>query len=190
MSPAHSRHRHAENLLPIKSKMTLLWLSLLLAGVTVAHSGLKYITVDGTTYVTDLVTERYTYLYSYPPFDSRIDNFLGPVRRIEWSHDVPIIPWAPITNVSDPGIACKCLFTSRQHMLKQRGQRKPRPPLLKATARAGADVTFHWTDIVRMHFGPVIAVSQIQPNSDDRGITQSIIVSRRTAKPKYKTSRR
>jgi hypothetical protein len=44
--------------------MNILGPSLLLAGVTVAHSGLKSITVDGTTYVADLVPERYTYPYT------------------------------------------------------------------------------------------------------------------------------
>jgi hypothetical protein len=127
-------------------------------------------------------------IFSYPPFDDRIDNFLASVRRIEWTHDVPIVPWAPITNVSDPGIACTYFCGLERQVLTPRGQRNPKPPVLKATARAGADVTFHWTPIVRMHFGPVIAVGQHQKHG--QRITQIVIVSRRTAYAEYKAARR
>jgi hypothetical protein len=32
------------------------------------------------------------------------------------------------------------------------------PPLLKAFARAGSDVTIEWTNIIRMHAGPIMTV--------------------------------
>jgi hypothetical protein len=43
------------------------------------------------------------------------------------------------------------------------GQYNPRPPLLKAPIRAGGTVQFNWTEIVRMHFGPALAVGPISP---------------------------
>ncbi len=57
-----------------------------------AHSGVKSLVIDGTL---------------YPPFDSRIDHLLGPVRRIEWTHDVVVTTFNPITNFSDPSMACR-----------------------------------------------------------------------------------
>jgi hypothetical protein len=44
-------------------------------------------------------------------------------------------------------------------VIDNKGQPNARAPLLKAKARAGADVTFSWTKIVRMHQGPILAVS-------------------------------
>jgi hypothetical protein len=72
-------------------------LSALFASVALAHSGVKSLVIDGTV---------------YPPFDSRIDHLLGPVRRIEWSHDVLVTTFNPITNFSDPSLACKVLCLS------------------------------------------------------------------------------
>jgi lytic cellulose monooxygenase (C1-hydroxylating) len=118
--------------------MAVLGLSLLFAGAAFAHSGLKTIVVDGT---------------AYPPFNSRIDNLLGPVRRIEWSHDVPGPVFDPVTDFSSPALAC---------------QPNPRAPLLKATARAGAEVTFKWTQIVRMHQGPILAYLGYLPTPDTK----------------------
>src|ERR1700760_2962776 len=89
-------------------KMTLV-LTLFLASLVTAHSGLKSIVVDGTAYVPKTICKP-SNDYSYPPFNSRIDNFLGPVRRIEWSHDIVETPFNPITNLSDPGLACMYLI--------------------------------------------------------------------------------
>jgi hypothetical protein len=43
----------------------------------------------------------------------------------------------------------------------QKGQPEPRAPLLKAPVRAGAKIQFNWTPIVRMHYGPALAVSRL-----------------------------
>jgi hypothetical protein len=67
-------------------------ISSLFAGVALAHSGVKSLVIDGIF---------------YPPFDSRIDHLLEPVRRIEWSHDVVVTTFNPITNFSDPSLACR-----------------------------------------------------------------------------------
>jgi hypothetical protein len=37
------------------------------------------------------------------------------------------------------------------------GRENPKPPLLTAPTRAGAEVFFKWTEITRMHNGPVLA---------------------------------
>jgi hypothetical protein len=37
------------------------------------------------------------------------------------------------------------------------GRENSRPPLLKAPARAGAEISLFWTPITRMHNGPIIA---------------------------------
>jgi hypothetical protein len=47
--------------------------------------------------------------HSYPPFNSKIDHLLGDVKRIEWSHDIVTTAYNPITNFSDPGLACELL---------------------------------------------------------------------------------
>jgi hypothetical protein len=47
---------------------------------------------------------------SYPPFDGRIDHLVGPVRRIEWNRDVVGGPFQPITNFSDPALACQSII--------------------------------------------------------------------------------
>jgi len=108
------------------------------AGVASAHFGLKEIIVDGT---------------SYPPFNSRIDNLLGPVRRIEWSHDVVVTPFNPITKFDDPAFAC---------------QPKSRVPLLSAPARAGANITLNWTPLVNMHSGPIVNYLAYLPSKDTK----------------------
>src|SRR5436190_15398694 len=46
-------------------------------------------------------------LDSYPALDSRFDHELG-AKRIEWSFDdTKDTMWAAITDVNDPGLACK-----------------------------------------------------------------------------------
>jgi len=109
---------------------------LLFVSVALAHAGVKSILIDGTT---------------YHPFDSRIDHFLGPVKRIEWSHDVVVTTFNPITNFSDPALACR---------------ENSRPPLLKAPARAGAEISLFWTPITRMHNGPILAYLGYLPTPD------------------------
>jgi hypothetical protein len=44
---------------------------------------------------------------SFAPFDGRIDHLVGPVRRIEWTRDIYGGPFQPITNFSDPALACR-----------------------------------------------------------------------------------
>jgi len=78
---------------------------------------------------------------------------LGPVKRIEWSHDVPSVTFNPITNFSDPNLACR---------------ENARPPALKAPARAGAEVGFFWTPITRMHYGPALAYLGYMPTPDTK----------------------
>jgi hypothetical protein len=48
-----------------------------------------------------------SYRLRYSPFDGRIDHYLTPVKRIEWTRDVVAGPFMPITNFSDPALACK-----------------------------------------------------------------------------------
>jgi len=104
-----------------------IWSLALFAGLALGHSGIRTIIIDGQ---------------AYPPFESRIDHLLGPVKRIEWSHDVGPFTFDPITNFMDPALAC-------------RGNAKA--PALKAPARAGADIELFWTPITRMHHGPILA---------------------------------
>jgi len=65
---------------------------LLFAGLATAHTGIKRILIDGT---------------SYHPFDGRIDHLVGPVKRIEWNREIKSGPFQPITNFSDASLACK-----------------------------------------------------------------------------------
>jgi len=67
-----------------------------------------------------------------------MDGKLG-AKRIEWSFKDAGVPWGPIENVNDPGLACG---------------RDAKAPALKAVARAGAKVTVQWSGIVRTHYGP------------------------------------
>jgi cellulase len=98
------------------------------------------------------------WLNSYPPFNSKIDPYLGKVKRIEWGHDIVGSAFEPITNFSSPALTCKSTGNRIQRVLKAIGQPKPSTPALSATARAGAEVTFKWTGIVRMHQGPILTV--------------------------------
>jgi len=107
--------------------------NLLFVGAAFAHQGVKSLVVDGTV---------------YPPFDSRIDNLLAPVKRIEWSHDVVLTPFNPIANFSDPDLACR---------------ENSKPPALKAVARAGSEVSLNWTPMARMHQGPILAYMGLLP---------------------------
>ncbi|KAF2671250.1 hypothetical protein BT63DRAFT_412305 [Microthyrium microscopicum] len=100
---------------------------LLFAGAAVAHTGIRHILIDGNI---------------YHPYDSRIDPLIRPVRRIEWSHDAMGATFNPITNFSDPSLACR---------------ENGKYPALKAPARAGAEVATYWTPITRMHNGPALA---------------------------------
>lgn len=82
-------------------------LSLLFAGAAFAHTGVKHITIDGVSLVPHIVLYAlFLLFYSYPPYDGRIDHLLGPVKRIEWTRDVVGGPFQPITNFSDPALAC------------------------------------------------------------------------------------
>ncbi|KAE9964542.1 hypothetical protein EG328_010369 [Venturia inaequalis] len=83
--------------------------------------------------------------------DARMDAQLG-AKRIEWTYTNNIgtsgkpEPWQAIVNVSDPGITCGI---------------DPKPPALKAVARAGSDIVIHWSGIIRMHNGPALSVGQV-----------------------------
>ncbi|KAF2674415.1 hypothetical protein BT63DRAFT_435525 [Microthyrium microscopicum] len=99
----------------------------LLAGIQLAaaHSGVWNLDIDGN---------------NYPARDTRLDGKLG-AKRIEWSFSDSGVPWAPIPNVNNAGMACGA---------------NPGPPALKAVARAGAPMTVQWSGIVRTHLGPTI----------------------------------
>lgn len=113
---------------------------LLLAAPALAHSGVSQIVVDGT---------------KYPPWDPRIDSFLGDVKRIQWPYATLKIAlpnvgpvsgplsanFAPVNNISSPAIACGPDAT---------------PPALKAVARPGATVSVKWSNIILMHRGPIL----------------------------------
>jgi hypothetical protein len=43
----------------------------------------------------------------YPPFNLKIDHLLGDVKRVEWSSDIVLTQYNPITNLSDPALACE-----------------------------------------------------------------------------------
>jgi len=109
----------------------------LIAGLQLAaaHSGVWTVEVDGN---------------NYPARDTRLDGKLG-AKRIEWSFRDSGVPWAPVPNVNDAGMACGA---------------GPVAPALKAVARAGAKVTVQWSGIVRTHFGPSISyLAAFQPNT-------------------------
>jgi hypothetical protein len=82
-------------------------------------------------------------------------------KRIEWSFkDRDNFVWKAANNVLDPGITCEITNSfNRCQANEQTGGIEPQPPALKAPVRAGANVTFQWTDIVRHHDGPAISVS-------------------------------
>jgi hypothetical protein len=103
--------------------------SLFFAGIVTAHSGVWSVKVDGTT---------------YPARDARMDEQLG-AKRIEWSFkDVDNFTWKAVTDVLNPAITCGT---------------DPKPPALKAKARAGAEINVGWSGIIRMHNGPVMSAS-------------------------------
>jgi len=62
-------------------------------------------------------------------------------------------PWMAVTDVLDPAIACGL---------------DPRPPELKAVARAGSEVAVQWSGIVRMHLGPVMSYLGALPGPDTK----------------------
>lgn len=116
--------------------MAIWTLSLLFAGAALAHTGVKTIVIDGVI---------------YPPFDGRIDHLVGPVRRIEWTRDIVGGPFQPITNFSDPALACRA---------------NAKQPALTAPVRAGAEVNLFWTAITRMHNGPALAYLAPNPSAN------------------------
>jgi len=98
--------------------------SALFAGLAHAHYAIKELTVDGTKYLAR---------------DARLDDWVG-AKRIEWSFsDNEDFTWMALTDVTKPGFACG---------------NDPKPPPLKAVARAGADITIQWTSVPRHHLGP------------------------------------
>lgn len=100
-----------------------------------------------------------TFSYSYPTFDSRIDHLLPDVRRIEWSHDVSAMPMSPIFDPTSQGIACELVKIFKVVANILQGQNHPKMPALKAPVRAGGNIKMQWTEIIRMHVGPTMAVS-------------------------------
>jgi len=107
----------------------------LFAGLAAAHSGVWTVEVDGV---------------NYPAHDTRMDGKLG-AKRIEWSFKDAGVPWAPIQNVNDQGLACGM---------------SPKAPALKAVARAGAKVTVEWSGIVRTHYGPTMSYLAYLPEAN------------------------
>lgn len=119
-----------------------------LFALTSAHSGIWNIDIDGI---------------NYPARDARFDGKLG-AKRIEWSFENHRnIPWAAVQNGSSPDVTCNIFtfHTDLKHPSNSRaGGKDPKPPALKAIARAGANVTVQWSGIVRTHYGPIITVSR------------------------------
>ncbi|QDS67420.1 hypothetical protein FKW77_000014 [Venturia effusa] len=112
-------------------------------GYAAAHSAVWTIEFDGTI---------------YPARDARMDAQLG-AKRVEWTYMNNIgtsgkpEPWQAINNVLDPGITCGI---------------DPKPPALKAVARAGSDIAIHWSGIIRMHNGPVLSYLGELPTPDTK----------------------
>lgn len=78
--------------------------------------------------------------------DARLDDWVG-AKRIEWSYDdQQNFTWMAINDHTSQSIACGS---------------NPKPPPLKAFARAGSDVTIQWTNVPRHHLGPSMSVSWI-----------------------------
>jgi cellulase len=105
-----------------------------LATLAAAHGHLKEWIIDGTT---------------YPAFDPLYDRGPINVKRIEYGFaklKTDIGPGVnPVDNVTDLSITC------RWHPLEE--------PKILATARAGASMSFKWTDWFSSHKGPVLTVS-------------------------------
>ena len=99
-------------------------------------------------------------LNSYPALDVRFDRALG-AKRIEWNFDdTKNTTWAAITDVNDPGLACKLIQNAFQNrkLTGITGGVNPRPPALHAKARAGSNITVQWSGVVRLHQGPILSV--------------------------------
>ncbi|KAF1810919.1 hypothetical protein P152DRAFT_475360 [Eremomyces bilateralis CBS 781.70] len=98
--------------------------SMLFAGIARAHFAPKELIIDGN---------------KYPARDARLDDYVG-AMRIEWSYtDNQNFTWMALNDVESQGIACG---------------NNPEAPPLKAVARAGADITIQWTEMVEHHWGP------------------------------------
>jgi hypothetical protein len=120
--------------------------SVLFAGFSSAHYAIKSLVIDGNRLVNPrkLILNHILRVCRFPARDARIDEFVG-AKRIEWSFkDRNNFVWQALNNVLDPSITCGI---------------DPKAPVLKAPVRAGANVTYQWTDIVRHHDGPAISVS-------------------------------
>jgi hypothetical protein len=93
--------------------------ALLLAAQALAHSGVSSIEIDGTMLVFPIsLCKLLRRIISYPPWDVRIDSYLGDVKRIEWSYEAPpsqallntnpqAHQFGPVTKMDAPDIACK-----------------------------------------------------------------------------------
>jgi len=99
-------------------------LSVFFASLASAHYAIKELTIDGTKYLAR---------------DARLDDWVG-AKRIEWSYsDNQDFTWMALNDVTSPGFTCG---------------NNPKPPPLKAIARAGSDITIQWTNVPRHHLGP------------------------------------
>jgi hypothetical protein len=97
--------------------MKTLAISAVFVGLATAHSAVWSVDVDANT---------------YPARDARFDSKFG-AKRIEWSFDdAQGFTWAAVTNVSDPGIACKnpktmsCLKTNSKRWCQRSASRHTR----------------------------------------------------------------
>jgi hypothetical protein len=98
-------------------------ISAILAGLAAAHSAVWSVDIDAST---------------YPARDARFDDKFG-AKRVEWSFDdAQGFTWAAVTNVSDPGIACKNANTMRCSKTNQERwcQRKSSCPARKGKSRS------------------------------------------------------
>jgi cellulase len=81
----------------------------------------------------------------YPAFDGKIDTkpeFAGAIKRVDYGFSKG---GPPVDNVRSDDIACRSTPLTT--------------PALTAVARAGANITFKWTDWFTNHKGPVLTVS-------------------------------
>jgi hypothetical protein len=81
----------------------------------------------------------------YPGFDPRFD-VSWKQKRIEWGFNghASAQGLGPVANMTSPDITCRFSPVT--------------PPALSAVARAGAEISWKWTDYFANHKGPILTV--------------------------------
>lgn len=124
-----------------------LYLCLALASVVAGHGYVVRFEVDGTI---------------YPAYIPAVDLEYGPTKNIQWQFpDQGIVidgaPYlrgaAPVIDVSSPDIACR---------------KNPILPQLTAKARAGSDISFHWSTYPMDHKGPLMTYMGLMKTPDSK----------------------